>query len=760
MKYLIAFIAILFSDSVWAQTIPAPASIAQTTNQVSQSTYISPFTSKYISGIGGGNATNITFLDGTLIQHVTVSGSNQFNFTGQNPSTIGLNATNLNTLTSNGLASLIDSIVVASNAISNFGGIGTNTFLTNAIAIDTTNLSVFSNITFYSDVAALTAIDSSNKVLGANPFSFLAGGNGNQLDGRAGNNVYSFEIGGLSNNIGNNAIGSGILGGRYNGYTSRAADNSLLLAGISNSINDDANISIVAGLFGTAKYPLNALLNFSIHPVTTGNSNMIYLGVDNGVAINTNVANGYTLEVNGPVDSTVGFTINGVPVLGGGGVQTYSNVSSIFFTPTGNILSTTNMNNSIADLNNSAILWSGNSSLAASTELNSLIVGGDNISFSGSFVSNSISLGGEGNVNAGANNSVALGGLVNQNSAGADNSIVGGAQAFANHASTMVVNMSDSSQTLQSITPFQFMLGANCGLVLANVTNQVALAMNGDLDINSNNVMAGGVSASGYFLNGFPISFMPQQTNGITQNNYWVTNCVGLATNLNGMYIYYTNFAFSSGNLSANNLFFFYTNSLSSTNGLVVHYNRGYLYSSFIPNNTIPNSGIRYIGPSKGYVSGYYNNYKYSAFSDPTNQPLVVLTNVPAQTQFLVAGSTANDGSVTTNIINGTIIKTNFLLGAVFTNTSVRQIQVVGNARCNPTTTANALFGLAIDPNNSGTFLFTNEVGLESDTIYTTVPHAWFQLTGLVPSGGRYKFIDVTGEGNVTVTNSFYEILF
>lgn len=126
-----------------------------------------------------------------------------------------------------------------------------------------------------------------------------------------------------------------------------------------------------------------------------------------------------------------------------------------------------------------------------------------------------------------------------------------------------------------------------------------------------------------------------------------------------------------------------------------------------------------------------------------------MLTNLPP---YLV------NGFGFTNAAQNTVVFTNFLLGSFFTNTSTRNELVVGNARCNPTTTGNALFALVTSP--TGATYTTNSIGgMEADIIFTTAPHSWHQLTAQIPPGGIWEFLDKTGEGFVTMTNSYYQTL-
>lgn len=133
-----------------------------------------------------------------------------------------------------------------------------------------------------------------------------------------------------------------------------------------------------------------------------------------------------------------------------------------------------------------------------------------------------------------------------------------------------------------------------------------------------------------------------------------------------------------------------------------------------------------------------------------------VLTNVPAA-QITGTLPALNANSLTNGFQN-TPTRTNFLFGSSFTNTTQRSEQVVVNARCNPTTTLSALFGLVTSP--TGATYTTNSVaGMEADVIFTTAPHPWAQLTAIVPPGGIWKVVDISGDGVVTITNSYYQTL-
>lgn len=137
-----------------------------------------------------------------------------------------------------------------------------------------------------------------------------------------------------------------------------------------------------------------------------------------------------------------------------------------------------------------------------------------------------------------------------------------------------------------------------------------------------------------------------------------------------------------------------------------------------------------------------------------TNMNQMYVTVIDAQGNVRVT----QDASGLTNGFQNTPTYTNFLFGSSFTNTGTRSDLVVVNARCNPTTVVSALFGLVTSP--TGATYTTNSVaGLEADTIFTTTPHGWFQLTAIVQPGGIWKVVDISGGGAVTITNSYYQTL-
>lgn len=120
--------------------------------------------------------------------------------------------------------------------------------------------------------------------------------------------------------------------------------------------------------------------------------------------------------------------------------------------------------------------------------------------------------------------------------------------------------------------------------------------------------------------------------------------------------------------------------------------------------------------------------------------------------------SFTGSGSGLTNGFQNTVTYTNFLLSSSFTNTTTRSEFVTGNFRATPTTTGQALVGLVTSP--TGATYTTNAIGgIESDVIFSTAPHGWYQLIAIVPPNGIWKFVDISGEGNVMMTNSFYQTL-
>lgn len=204
--------------------------------------------------------------------------------------------------------------------------------------------------------------------------------------------------------------------------------------------------------------------------------------------------------------------------------------------------------------------------------------------------------------------------------------------------------------------------------------------------------------------------------------------------------------------------------------------------------NAIFNSGIAVDAYSKGLISTNWGfevhnctfningpsltNTSFLYYNIFTNLNLAVFDNlqgigVPIEagnwtgyTNFSVGGGwpTLPVKGGLTNAAQNTVTFTNFLLGSSFTNTSTRNDFVSVNARCNPTTTGNAKFALVTSP--TGATYTTNSIGgMEADVIFTTAPHPWHQLTAQIPPGGIWKVVDITGEGLVTITNSYYQTL-
>lgn len=117
------------------------------------------------------------------------------------------------------------------------------------------------------------------------------------------------------------------------------------------------------------------------------------------------------------------------------------------------------------------------------------------------------------------------------------------------------------------------------------------------------------------------------------------------------------------------------------------------------------------------------------------------------------------DDSEMTNGFANAVTYTNFLFSPnTYTNTTTRSALVSVNAQCSPTTVVTARFAIATSPTGA-TFTTNAAIGLDADTIFTTIPHAWFQTTTIVPPGGIWKVVDITAGGAVMITNSYWQTL-
>ena len=124
--------------------------------------------------------------------------------------------------------------------------------------------------------------------------SFIGGGSSNTIDTSS---TYSFIGGGCNNFISQNADYSVIVGGLYN---------------IANGSN-----SFAAGSYATADTGCFVWSDISTSSVFGSAAiNTFIVRAANGAAINTNDPGTNALKVVGNIDSTVGFTINGVPISG------------------------------------------------------------------------------------------------------------------------------------------------------------------------------------------------------------------------------------------------------------------------------------------------------------------------------------------------------------------------------------------------------------------------------------------------------------
>ena len=248
-----------------------------------------------------------------------------------------LNATNpLATLTfvTNYVAANGGSGGSATNAIGNKNGVGTNATIY-GLNLASSPASNFVTISF-ADGAFLSATDTYSITTGAaggiyfetgaqgQPllefYSTVIGGQGN--DARTWNH-YGSIFGGQNNLIGQNGGADNnqgdyatILGGYNNAIgingASHIGNYSTIAGGAANEI--DSDFSFAAGEYNHLTHSNVFSWNDGLPIVYSSTNNTFLIHALNGVAININNPNGYALEVNGAVDSSVGYTIKGIPV--------------------------------------------------------------------------------------------------------------------------------------------------------------------------------------------------------------------------------------------------------------------------------------------------------------------------------------------------------------------------------------------------------------------------------------------------------------
>ncbi len=148
------------------------------------------------------------------------------------------------------------------------------------------------------------------------------GGANNTILGTA-NSVNNTMIGGVANSFDDQwttvQYGNIFLGGvtnRMDNGQLRAYRGSVVLGGQFNRLNS-ATASLVAGNKATNSHHNTFVFSAAQDGMTSAQTNTFIIGADNGVGINTNNPGTNALLVRGNVDSTVGFSVNGVPITGG-----------------------------------------------------------------------------------------------------------------------------------------------------------------------------------------------------------------------------------------------------------------------------------------------------------------------------------------------------------------------------------------------------------------------------------------------------------
>lgn len=250
------------------------------------------------------------------------------------------------------------------NAIASTNGIGYNTTIyggTN-FAINIKNGTNQSGLIGGFFDAILSGASNQISAGGGTYGSVIAGGVNNGMPtGSSFSNSYCAIVGGFNNQLGSGA-NYGFIGGGYYNYVLTNAQYGVINGGQSNLIgssgfgnvisggewniiynaNTNANDSIIAGgrsnrIYGAQGFASGRNVTVSNDnvfawgdgiPLTSQTNNSFLIQSSNGVAINTNWPGTNTLEVNGWVDSTKGFTILGVPVSGGGGGITLSQATN------------------------------------------------------------------------------------------------------------------------------------------------------------------------------------------------------------------------------------------------------------------------------------------------------------------------------------------------------------------------------------------------------------------------------------------------
>lgn len=262
--------------------------------------------------------------------------------------------------TSNGLYALIQVGGSAMNAINNFNGNGTNTTLYFS------NANWGTNNTLSTNGASLNAILSGgyNTIQASSSGVVISGGESNTVGAAtqdstiAGGEFNTLYVSGIGNFIGagvlnyidghfasivggnSNAIGvnsdSAIIGGGSTNMIKASAPNAFIGGGYSNTVSASTGSggnSIPGGTFNliSGNNTTNSVaLGYRAQPNHAGvfafsdgssasmfasaSSNTFIIRAQNGVSINTNNPGGNALKVVGNVDSTVGFTVNGVSI--------------------------------------------------------------------------------------------------------------------------------------------------------------------------------------------------------------------------------------------------------------------------------------------------------------------------------------------------------------------------------------------------------------------------------------------------------------
>lgn len=209
---------------------------------------------------------------------------------------------------------------VSGNGISTNGGTGFNNIFTNSTLVALGDISAA-----YLIISTNSTIDRSGTTPGGD---FIFGGEGNAIGF---NNRDATIVGGETNSIGNALFAETVIGGWGNRINTASGDYNTIIGGIGNAFGGGGkagfigggSTNFVSGNYGVAfgrntrvVNPDSFLWGDGTASRTTAQTNTFLVYPTGGMGIFTNTPGTNMLEVNGNIDSTVGFSVNGVPISG------------------------------------------------------------------------------------------------------------------------------------------------------------------------------------------------------------------------------------------------------------------------------------------------------------------------------------------------------------------------------------------------------------------------------------------------------------